>query len=243
MKFFYILLSLFLIPGSAVFAWNGILLISSSDALWMPLAIGILGGFFLTLLIIRYAHIICVFDHELAHALMALLFFRRIRRFIVTAHNGGYVLYSGGFGGEFGNKMITIAPYFLPTFTIIAVLFIPLVPQQYKTYYYIFIGFTVIYHLLSTISEIRRNWTSSSFTDVQGERAITDILRFGFVPAFFSIIGLTLFIFGVIFYQIWGGFPGAWTFIKSSCLYSWDLYSEWGIKLFDYFRSLVSRWL
>ena len=71
------------------------------------------------------------FEHELAHALVALLFLRQITRFVSTRSSGGYVQHSGGFGGELGNHMIGLAPYYLPTFTIASVLFRPIVPMSW----------------------------------------------------------------------------------------------------------------
>jgi len=64
------------------------------------------------------------------------------------------VEYSGGFGGKFGNLLITMAPYFLPTFSIMAVLFIPLVRPQNIFYYLVFIGFTLVFHIMNSVSGI-----------------------------------------------------------------------------------------
>jgi hypothetical protein len=236
LRLLFTLVTLFLIPGSAVFAWEGILLISRSQELWLPLALGAGSGLILTIIIIRYVHIICTFEHEFTHALVALMFFRRIKKFVVTFSKGGYVEYTGKFGGKFGDMMITIAPYFLPTFTVLAVLFRPLIPDQHIFLFTAFIGFTIVFHLISEVEETVRNWKAGSQQGGKGKKDLSDIKKFGYIPAFFAIIGLTLFIFGIIFFILPSGYPGAWIFIKGSCIYSWGIYRDFTIEIFNFLK-------
>jgi len=233
LKFIFTIITLFLIPGSAVFAWEGILQIAQSQELWFPLAIGAVSGVILTIIVIKYVQVLCTFEHEFTHAIVALMFFRRIKRFVVTISNGGFVEYTGTIGGRFGDMMITIAPYFLPTFTVIAILFRPLIPDQHTFLFSAFIGATIVFHLISEVEETWRNWRAGGHKGSKGKKDISDIKKFGYIPAFFAIIGLTLFIYGIIFYILPAGYTGAWTFIKSSCVYSWDVYKSWMIGLYQ----------
>jgi hypothetical protein len=241
MKFLFCLISLFLIPGSAVGFYEGLVGIFNTQGLLLPLTVGFGLGIIISILIMRYFQWFTTFDHELTHALMALLFLRRIRRFIVSSKNGGYVGYSGGFGGEFGNLIITAAPYFLPTFSIIAILFLPLVGQQTIFYYNMFIGFTLIYHIMSSAEETIRNWNKEQFTNVRGETSETDIGRIGYIAAVLSITGFTLFCYGFIFCMIRYGYSGVWPFCKMVFFSSWNVYHDLSLTIISVVNELINK--
>lgn len=226
MKFLFSLISLFLIPGSAIGLYAALVAVFSNHELWIPITIGFGSGLVVSVLIIRHFRWFTTFEHEFTHALAALLFFRKISRFIVTAKKGGCVEYSGGFGGKFGNLIITMAPYFLPTFSVIAVLFIPLVPPASIFYYLVFTGFTLAFHIMNSLSGTYANWSKQQVTNVRGETSVTDIGRIGYIAAFLSITGLTLFSYGIALSMIHSGYPGIWPFLKTVCLSSWDIYYD-----------------
>ena len=242
MKFIFCLISLFLIPGSAIEFYTGLIRIFNSQELWAPLTIGFGVGLIVSMFIIRYLRWLTTFDHELTHALMALIFLRRIKRFIVTSSHGGYVEHSGGFGGEFGNLIITAAPYFLPTFSIIAVLFIPLIGPETFYYYLIFVGFTLIYHIVSTIEETYRGWSKKQYTDVLGETCMTDIGSLGYIAAFLSITGFTLFCYGIIFVMLRYEYAGIWPFWKSVCVSSWNIYYDLSVWVISATNDLMNNY-
>jgi hypothetical protein len=155
MKFLLGLVALFIIPGSVSASWEALLLIANDNELWIPLAFGLAAGIPLYFTLIKKLPAISTFEHELTHALVALLFFRRIHKFIVTNRRGGQVQYSGTFGGEFGDLLIGLAPYFLPTFTLIAVLVRPFLPAGWFPWYDGFIGATLAFHVFSTLEETK----------------------------------------------------------------------------------------
>ena len=242
MKLLFCLISLFLIPGSAIEFYAGLAGIFNRQELWAPLTIGFGVGLIVSMFIIRYLRWFTTFDHELTHALMALIFLRRIRRFIVSSRHGGYVEHSGGFGGEFGNLIITAAPYFLPTFSIMAVQFIPFVGPETFYYYLIFVGFTLIYHIVSSVKETYMGWSKQQYTDVLGESSMTDIGRIGYVAAFLSITGFTLFCYGIIFVMLLYGYTGLWPFCKSVCLSSWNLYHDLFVMIYAMVIDMISKY-
>lgn len=93
---------------------------------------------------------LATFEHELTHAIFALATFHKITAFKATRNNGGHVVYSGVSGG---NWLITIAPYFFPTFSVVILIIMYWIPIQfYNTLLGIF-GFSLAYHLHSTWSE------------------------------------------------------------------------------------------
>ncbi|MCX6268066.1 MAG: M50 family metallopeptidase [Bacteroidetes bacterium] len=223
------------------YLWDGAGLLFTKQELWLPLVIGLGAGVVLYFLIIRKSQWFLTFDHELAHAVMALLFFRRIRTFRVTSYAGGLVRHSGGFGGKFGNLMIQLAPYFLPTFTMFAVLALPLISRSWLFHYYIFTGFTVMFHILSTADELALSWHKSSFTSVEGETMQSDIGKAGYIAAFLLITGFTLLFYGLAIHLIIHGYPGIIPFMKAVFLHSWVIYTPLAIYVATWLKGFIAK--
>jgi hypothetical protein len=97
---------------------------------------------------------IVVLEHELTHALFAWLTFHRVIGFRATLRRGGHVRYLGR-----GNWLISIAPYFAPTLSIVAIAVLNWLPARYLAYGSAGLGATFAYHLLSTWSETHRHQT------------------------------------------------------------------------------------
>jgi len=178
-------------------------------------------------IIIRKIHVISTFEHELTHALVALLFLRRIHKFIVTSKRGGQVQYSGNFGGEFGNLLIGLAPYYLPTLTLIAVLVRPFLPTGWFPWYDGFIGATLAFHIFSTIDETKLSWTKHSFTGAgDHHKTKSDIGKVGYIFAFLVITGFGIFLLGLSLQLIGTGYSGTWHFLKQVAMNSYSDYSS-----------------
>lgn len=88
-------------------------------------------------------------EHELTHIVVGLLFFKRPLSLRVTAREGGEVILTGG------NMWITLAPYFLPTLSLLLLPVSFALPRSYEPALLTIVGATVVYHLLSTWSELR----------------------------------------------------------------------------------------
>jgi hypothetical protein len=178
-------------------------------------------------IVIRKIHVISTFEHELTHALVALLFLRRIHKFIVTSKRGGQVQYSGNFGGEFGNLLIGLAPYYLPTSTLIAVLVRPFLPTGWFPWYDGFIGATLAFHIFSTIDETRLSWTKHRFTGAgDHHKTKSDIGKVGYIFAFLVITGFGIFLLGLSLQLIGTGYSGTWHFLKQVAMNSYSDYSS-----------------
>lgn len=95
---------------------------------------------------------IVVLEHELTHALFAWLTFHRVVGFRASLRGGGHVRYLGR-----GNWLISIAPYFVPTLSIVAIAVLHWLPDRYLSYGSAALGATFAYHLLSTWSETHRH--------------------------------------------------------------------------------------
>jgi len=96
-----------------------------------------------------------ILEHELTHTLFALLTLHKIHDFRVHSHFGGFVAYDVRDSG--GNWLITIAPYFFPTLSMIIIGFIHLSQPQYYTPLIMLLGYSMAYHIHSTIYEVSSN--------------------------------------------------------------------------------------
>jgi hypothetical protein len=188
-RFTLSLFALFFAPGLAIAFWKGILMILSGPVLWLPVTAGLLSGIVLYEVIFRRWWGFSTFEHELTHALVALLFFRRIKKFVVTRYDGGYIVNTAGFGGEVGNHFIALAPYFLPTFTLLSVLIRPFLPTIWFPWYDVWIGITFSFQTISNFGELKQNWTAKSFRQAKtGAQTKTDIGQEGFIFSFIMIV-------------------------------------------------------
>jgi len=138
-------------------------------ALWIFIFSSGKGSWFLTL------------EHELTHVIFALLTFHKIVDFKASNYSGGHTVFSGV---SRGNWLITIAPYFFPTFSMVIV---GLLYFAKSSYYYILVailGYSIIYHIHSTIEE-----TSLSQPDIQEVGLLFAVL---FLPGanLLALIGL-----------------------------------------------------
>ncbi len=178
----------------------------------------------------------------MTHAISALLFFRRINKFKVTRHEGGYVSHRGSFGGQFGDDFIGLAPYFLPTFSFFSILFYPLVLKQSSLFIQVFwawIGFSFGFHLWSTLRETKENFNTEVFTSVgSGKNTKSDIGKRGLIFSFIFIISMTFLFHTFIIVILTGGYSEIPVWFKSI----WDFTVQKAGYLYDQFiRDIINK--
>jgi hypothetical protein len=99
--------------------------------------------------------------HELSHALVGGLFLQKTSEMIVNPDQGSRVIYRNR-GGPQG--LISLAPYYLPLFTI-PLLFIKLiVDPPYDNWVNLGIGFTLAFHYLQLVNEYGSHQTDITKT-------------------------------------------------------------------------------
>ncbi len=242
MRFLLGLVALFIIPGSVLAFWNALIVIASDKDLWIPLICGFILGIPFYFMVIKKIYVISTFEHELTHALVALFFFRRIHKFIVTSKRGGQVQYSGNFGGEFGNLLIGLAPYYLPTLTLIAVLVRPFLPPDWFPWYDGFIGATFAFHIFSTVDETKLSWTKRTFKGAgDNQKTRSDIGKVGYIFAFLVITGFGIFLLGFSLQLIGSGYAGTWHFLKHVGMSSYAVYDSLIREIYAYIASIVTQ--
>jgi hypothetical protein len=209
MRFVIGVVLLILLPGVAAACVASFLLFLGVSSLVLPIAVGTFAGILLDQFVFHRVPVVETFEHELTHAIVALMFFRRVTGFTVRKR-GGTVSHQGGFGGQFGTDCIGLAPYVLPTFTVLSILARPFVPAPWFPWYDGWIGLTFGYHLWSAIDEIRESWTKRRFVSAgTGEVTQTDIARRGFVYSAIFIATTGFAIHGFLIAVLVNGRHGA----------------------------------
>lgn len=206
-RFILSIVALYFIPGLAVALYKGSLFLVHDSGIRLPLLAGLIAGFILHEILHKRLPALATFEHELTHAIAAVFFFRRISKFVVTRNQGGYIESSGGFGGKTGDYFITLAPYFLPTFTLFSVLIRPFLPAQWFPWYDIWIGISFSFQVMSNMAEIKQNWTKRKFRPAHGGVLThTDIGKEGYIFSFIMIVCLKLLFTGIMFFILWGNY-------------------------------------
>ena len=88
------------------------------------------------------------FEHELTHAIFAILLFKKMHRFSVTKGEGGFIVHEGN------NLAIRLAPYFFPTPVVPALLLKPIIRPELTPAVDALIGFTLFLYLVGTVHEL-----------------------------------------------------------------------------------------
>jgi hypothetical protein len=154
------------------------------------------GGFVLWIFLGRFLRFFQNFEHELTHLLVGLIFFKRPRAIFASENEGGLVSLYGG------NFIITLAPYFLPTFSLLILPFFLLFQVTFHGYLYVILGFLTGYHVISTCEEF--NFRQP---DIQVSGRIFSIV--------FCLLG-NIVMLGFIFAFAKDGFSAGWEFLKSA---------------------------
>jgi len=136
-------------------------------------------------------------EHELTHALFAVLTFHRVTSIKTTWRQGGAMHYEGG-----GNWLITIAPYFVPTLSLVVMAVMFFLDGGGPRWLHIGLGATVSYHATST-------W-------IETHREQTDLQEVGFLFAFLFLPAANVLSYGLIFAVVVGGWPAGSGYLSAA---------------------------
>jgi hypothetical protein len=208
MRFITGIVLLLLLPGIAAAFVLSVVVLTHVIPIFVPLCLGVVLGILLDHFIFHRMPVVETFEHELTHAVAALMFFRRVTGFVVK-RKGGTVSYQEGFGGRLANDFIGLAPYILPLFTALSIVGRFFVPATWFPWYDGWIGVTFGYHIWSSIEEIGGAWTKRKFVSAgTGEVTQTDIARRGYVYSAIFIAAFSLAIHGVLLAVLTQGTAG-----------------------------------
>ncbi|MEA2097151.1 MAG: hypothetical protein U9P73_10730 [Candidatus Cloacimonadota bacterium] len=160
-------------------------------------------------------HFFSTFEHELTHLLVGLLFFKKISRFHATDNEGGHIALHGS------NFLITLAPYFLPTFAMLLLPLYLIINAEFYKYFYAVLGLLTSYHVFSTLQEFGFHQT--------------DITKTGKVFSCIFLVFANIISYGFIVTFVLGGFNYGWLFLKNGFFASY----EWMIYVFNFVKGLL----
>jgi hypothetical protein len=221
-----ILFGLLLFPFAVSLVWNIFLMVvtlgdRATDSV-LPLFGGIVSYFIFQAILFRPVRTY-VFGHELTHAVAGLMSGAKLKGFKVTSNGGSVTLTKT-------NVWITLAPYFVPIYTVIAVILYKILSRFYPVdgYYWIFlfsVGFTLSFHFGLT------NYAIS-----QGQ---SDLKRFG---RFFSgvfILVVTCLVMAVLLKIVFPNNINIKGYFKASLVDTWKIWIHlklWANELWLFFR-------
>ncbi len=133
-----------------------------------------------------------IFAHESTHMLAAILTFHKPKAMSIRDGEGGSFSYQGK-----GNWLITIAPYFFPTFPflwMLAGLWFQYHHQPFPSWYIMAFGFLVGYHIVS------------NFYQIHSEQ--TDFKKAGYLFSLFFIPGANILLIGYLWSFVLNGWAG-----------------------------------
>jgi hypothetical protein len=134
-------------------------------------------------------------EHELTHALFAVVTFHRVVGIRTTWRSGGHVRYLGA-----GNWLITLAPYFFPTVCMLLLPVFLLVPFLESRAGDAVLGAAFAYHVTSTIRETHLGQS--------------DLHKAGFLFCGMVLPGLILLTHGLVLAWCHSGHTGLVSFLR-----------------------------
>ncbi|MGH7494791.1 MAG: hypothetical protein ACREOO_20660 [bacterium] len=156
-----------------------------------------------------------IFEHELAHTVAALLFFRSVKLFAVFPE-GGVMRHQGG-SSSLVNTIITLAPYFLPVFALPMLLVKPFMTSPMNQVVDFFIGLFLAFHYASLFVE---------FSPRQSDIVKTELVVALFVVIFFNAIFTVLALSFAL-----GEYDYLMAYIKDALATAWRSYQAIGLEL------------
>jgi hypothetical protein len=191
-------LGLFLLPGS-IYAWKGPILAIVNDPLpTLPLFGGFAAYFLGWLLVFRrrsMGTLLSTLEHEMTHALFAILTVHKVGGIRTSWSEGGQVTILGG-----ENWLIAIAPYWFPTFSVLLVVVLAFVPLEYLRWAAAILGLSLAYHITSTYRETHPKQS--------------DLKYVGFPFACVFLPPANVFSYGILMAFAVGGGPGAGSYLE-----------------------------
>lgn len=228
--------------GVARALWVYLGKLAALEQVWQPLLLGFgIGAALDHFVLRRRAEGLHTFVHEAAHAIAALLLGHKVNRFVATRGEGGVVQHQGGFGGTVADRIIALAPYFWPTFAVVAVLIRPLIAAEWFPAYDVLIGATAGFHLTTSLRDLRRNSHGDPVdTTWVSQPTQTDIAKSGglFVSSAYIATGM-LVTYSLLIVVILSGYAGLVQWVEMAGRGAWLAAAALGEHVVDVFRGLA----
>lgn len=139
-------------------------------------------------------------EHELTHAIFALIFFKRVHSISASRKKGGLIKIDGG------NAIIALSPYFFPLACTPILLLKGVFPNQYQIFLNFLMGFTYFFHLLNLFKELHFDQP--------------DIISAGYLFSFVFIIFMNIIFLEIILLSLSTDWFGIYSFFNDGVLNS-----------------------
>lgn len=151
-------------------------------------------GMLLWLLLGRFLRFFHVFEHEVTHLVTGLIFFIQPRQLVASESGGRMEMYGNNF-------IVSLAPYFVPLFSLVLMALMPLFDSTVGVYACAMLGLVTGYHVITNLQEF-----SLHQPDIRSHGPVfsTTICLWGNVIALGVVAGFLQ--------QAW---PGSWGYLKS----------------------------
>jgi len=141
-----------------------------------------------------------VFEHEFTHLVAGLVFFKKPVGFLVKENGEGATYLCGE------NFIITLAPYFFPTFVCGLLIVSLVIDTRFANYYFALLGIFTSYHILSTFKEFSYHQP--------------DIKKRGMVFSTIFLLFANVIFYGFLVAFVNGGFKESGRYLKEGLLKS-----------------------
>jgi len=151
-------------------------------------------GMLLWLLFGRFLRFFHVFEHEVTHLVTGLLFFIQPRQLVASESGGRMEMYGNNF-------IVSLAPYFVPLFSLVLMVLMPLLDSTVSVYACSLLGLATGYHIITNLQEF-----SLQQPDIRSHGRVfsTIICLWGNVMALGLVAGFLQ--------RAW---PGSWAYLTS----------------------------
>jgi hypothetical protein len=213
-KYIILALSIFGIFGFAELIVRDFPLIFNHLRELLAIGIGILSFTILwSFFLYKRGHFWSTLEHELTHALFAVLFFKKIHSISASRRKGGMISI------ESGNAVIALAPYIFPLTPSIVLIFLFILPAEFQFYIFFLLGFAYQFHLMNLVQEFHLGQS--------------DLQKSGIVFSVIIILFANLVYFGLLLSALEGKFSSFYQFIWDGFILSVNYMS----LFFSFFRN------
>jgi hypothetical protein len=151
-------------------------------------------GMILWLLLGRFLRFFHVFEHEVTHLVTGLIFFIKPRQLVASESGGRMEMYGNNF-------IVSLAPYFVPLFSLVLMALMPLLDSTVSVYACGVLGLATGYHVITNLQEFSLQQP--------------DIRSHGLVFSTLMCLWGNVIALGVVAGFLQQAWPGSWGYLKS----------------------------
>ena len=171
-------------------------------------------GMIVWLLFGRFLRFFHVFEHEVTHLVTGLIFFIQPRQLVASESGGRMEMYGNNF-------IVSLAPYFVPLFSLVLMALMPLLDSTVNVYACGVLGFATGYHVITNLQDF-----SLQQPDIRSHGLIFSTL----ICLLGNVIAL-----GVVVGFLQRAWPGSWGYLKSGARET--------AAIIEFFSAQVPLWI